>query len=86
MQIGCCVAYIIFFLDFFEIAFDNSTFFARIVYSLVALIIITPMSMINSFHFFYKWSIIANILTLLTICSVFELIAVRLSKHQIEGA
>lgn len=81
-QIGCCISYVIFFLKFFESAFDiaGSSNNHDFIYLLIALFIIVPMSFINNVATFSKISFVANIMisiTLLAIMSVKLLINVH---------
>jgi hypothetical protein len=58
-QVGCCVGYFIFFIKFFENSFNtigNKT--DDIVYLILALCIILPMSLINNIALFVKVIII----------------------------
>ena len=73
MQMGCCVAYVIFFTEFFSIAFGVSNSAGnRIIFLALSLVVIVPMIMINTYHFFHKWSRWANIFTLITLLTVLE--------------
>ncbi|CAD8190975.1 unnamed protein product [Paramecium pentaurelia] len=63
MQWGCCISYVIFFMEFFEIAFygnDTSTFQHQLYYLLIALLILLPMTLIQNMAVFTKVSAIAN--------------------------
>lgn len=71
LQIGCCVSYVIFFLDFFEQVFEASgKKSADIIYLLLAMTIIMPLSMLDNIKLFAKYSFIGNVLILLTLLVV----------------
>ena len=73
MQMGCCVAYVIFFTEFFSIAFGVSNSAGnRIIFLSISLVVIVPMIMINTYHLFHKWSRWANIFTLITLITILE--------------
>lgn len=76
---GCCVAYVIFFTEFFSIAFGvSNTAGNRIIFLALSLIVIVPMIMINTYHLFHKWSRWANIFTLITLLTVLEFAITKL--------
>lgn len=73
-QFGICVSYAIFFTEFFQIAFNTeSDPSSRILYACLSLVVIFPLSMINNFHFFVKFSNIGNILILITLIAILQL-------------
>ncbi|CAD8095657.1 unnamed protein product [Paramecium sonneborni] len=79
MQWGCCISYVIFFMEFFEIAFygnAQSTFQHQLYYLLIALLILLPMTLIQNMAVFTKISAIANLLI------VFPLAMIMISAIQ----
>ncbi len=73
-QLGICISYAIFFTDFFQIAFQTQESpSSRILFACFSLIIILPLSMINKYHFFVKFSNFANILILITLIAIIQL-------------
>ena len=70
-QTGICVCFVIFFTKFFETAFGAADVIQnRIIFLLLSLVLIIPMTMINTYHFFYKWSRWANVFILATLSTV----------------
>lgn len=73
-QMGICVSYAIFFTDFFQIAFGTQNIPSmRIIFACFSLIIILPLSMVNNFHFFVKFSNIGNLLIIITLIAIIQL-------------
>ena len=73
-QMGVCTSYAIFFTDFFIIAFGTKDLpSTRIVFACFSLMIILPLSLINNFHFFVKFSNVANVLIFITLIAIIQL-------------
>lgn len=69
---GCCVSYVIFFLKFFEHAFNTTGNRADdIIYLFLALCIILPMSLVNDIKTFSKASIVGNTFVISTLIVIF---------------
>jgi len=65
MQWGCCASYILFFMEFIEYAFFNSyeqTWLHELIYICLALCVILPMSLIDNFAKFARFSVPASVL------------------------
>ncbi|EAS06664.2 transmembrane amino acid transporter protein (macronuclear) [Tetrahymena thermophila SB210] len=73
-QVGCCISYVIFFMKFLENVFGmaGKTQENDIIYLLIALAIIIPMSFINSISAFAKISILANFMIVVTLLAIFS--------------
>ncbi|KRX08332.1 hypothetical protein PPERSA_01793 [Pseudocohnilembus persalinus] len=71
-QIGCCVSYVIFFLKFFEYAFQTAgNKMDDLIYLFIALCIILPLSLINDVSFFKRTSIIGNAFVIGTLILIY---------------
>mmetsp|Transcript_15577 Transcript_15577/g.1400 ORF Transcript_15577/g.1400 Transcript_15577/m.1400 type:complete len:124 (+) Transcript_15577:475-846(+) len=69
---GCCVSYVIFFLKFFEHAFNTTGNRADdVIYLFLALCIILPMSLVNDIKTFSKASIVGNSFVISTLIVIF---------------
>lgn len=83
MQMGCCVSYVIFFTDFFSIAFGiDSSWKNRILLLMMSSIVIVPMIMIDTYHYFHSWSQWANIFTLITLVTVIEFAVAKIMEKE----
>ena len=72
LQLGTCIAYIIFFTEAFIIIVEHfdetmNENLIRLIAMLLTLPIIIPMQMISTYDFFYKWSIFGNFFSLCAI-------------------
>lgn len=86
-QLGICVSYAIFFTDFFQIAFDTGNMpSSRIIFACFSLSIIFPLSMIDNFHFFVKFSNIGNILIIITLIAIIQLDFTHMNKQELEAS
>lgn len=73
--LGLCVSYTIFFTDFFQIAFNTQNMPSyRIIFACFSLIIIIPLSLVNNFHFFVKFSNMGNALIIATLIAILGLV------------
>lgn len=71
-QVGCCVSYVIFFLKFFEHAFNTTGNKGDdVIYIALALCIILPMSLVNDIAVFAKASILGNIFVIGTLILIY---------------
>lgn len=64
LQWGCCASYILFFMEFFEYAFYRSADVSlphELLYLLLALVIILPMTLIDNIATFAKYNAISNV-------------------------
>lgn len=73
LQIGVCASYIIFFTEFFQIAFNvsqdpNSKYWIF----LISLVLLIPLIMINNFHFFQSYSKLATVMTAITLIAIMQ--------------
>jgi len=83
-QMGICISYAIFFTDFFQVAFGTENIPSmRIIFACFSLVIILPLSMINNFHFFMKFSNIGNLLILITLIAIIQLDFTHLYTKQL---
>ena len=83
-QLGICISYAIFFTDFFQIAFQTQESpSTRIIFACLSLIIILPLSMINSYSFFVKFSNLANILIFITLIAILQLAFSELYSNEL---
>ena len=83
-QMGICISYAIFFTDFFQVAFGTENIPSmRIIFACFSLVIILPLSMINNFHFFVKFSNIGNLLILITLIAIIQLDFTHLYTKQL---
>lgn len=64
-----CISYVLIFVEFFTVAIGDSM--SKYVYLLFSLIIILPMSLINDFSRFVKYSFLANSMLFLAIGTMY---------------
>ncbi len=72
LQIGSCISYVIFFLEFLNKAFGTTEAdrFDNLMYLVGALVIILPLSILNNVNFFVKSSIVGNLFIIATIVMI----------------
>ena len=89
LQIGACVSYVIFFIKFFEIALDlENTYSNKLLFLILSLIVIGPMSMISDYSLFFKWSYFGNIcaLTCILFVTFYDLDRLRSVEYEAKVA
>ena len=72
MQFGVCISYIIFFIDFLELAIysEKDNISHGIYFALIAILFLVPLTFIDNMSFFSKTSTIANGLILITLAVI----------------
>ena len=72
MQFGVCISYIIFFIDFLELAIysEKGNISHGIYFALIAILFLVPLTFIDNMAFFSKTSTIANGLILITLAVI----------------
>ena len=69
---GVAVTYVIFFIDFFKNAFNTTGFLYTLLYSVISLIIIIPMTLIRKLELFTQYSFLGILLTLISLIVVIQ--------------
>ena len=82
---GVGVTYVIFFIDFFKNAFKTTGVLYSLLYGGLSLLVIIPLSLIRRLELFIKYSIIANILTLIVLGILLEYPLSHLSYENVDN-
>lgn len=69
---GVGITYVIFFIDFFKNAFKTTGVLYSLLYGVLSLIVIIPLSLIRKLEFFTKYSFLANVLSIAVLIIIIQ--------------